>query len=40
MKKQVNIIEKELDWKGDNVEGIPENYNYENRMHDARSQII
>lgn len=29
VKKQVNIIEKELDWKGDNVEGIPENYNYE-----------
>ena len=29
VKKQVSIIEKELDWKGDNVEGIPENYNYE-----------
>lgn len=29
VKKQVEIIKKELDWKGDNVEGIPENYNYE-----------
>ena len=29
VKKQVEIIKEELDWKGDVVEGIPENYNYE-----------
>lgn len=29
VKKQVEIIKKELDWKGDEVEGIPENYDYE-----------
>lgn len=29
VKKQVKIIEEELDWKGDVVEGVPENYNYE-----------
>ena len=28
VKKQVEII-KELDWKGEIVEGIPEQYNYE-----------
>ena len=29
VRKQVEIIKKELDWKGDEVEGIPENYDYE-----------
>ena len=29
VKEQVEIIKKELGWKGDNVEGIPEEYNYE-----------
>ena len=29
VKKQVEIIKKELGWQGDNVEGIPEEYNYE-----------
>lgn len=29
VKKQVEIIKTELDWKGDEVEGIPENYDYE-----------
>ncbi len=29
VKKQVEIIKKELDWKGDIVEGIPEEYDYE-----------
>lgn len=29
VRKQVDIIKKELGWKGDNVEGIPEEYNYE-----------
>ena len=29
VKEQVKIIKKELGWKGDNVEGIPEEYNYE-----------
>ena len=29
VKKQVEIIKKELDWKGEIVEGIPEQYNYE-----------
>ncbi len=29
VKKQVEIIKKELDWKGEEVEGIPENYDYE-----------
>lgn len=29
VKKQVKIIKEELDWKGDIVEGVPENYDYE-----------
>jgi len=29
VKKQVDIIKKELDWKGDKVEGIPPEYDYE-----------
>ena len=29
VKEQVKIIKKELDWRGDNVEGIPESYDYE-----------
>lgn len=29
VRKQVDIIKKELGWKGDNVEGIPQEYNYE-----------
>ena len=29
VKRQVKIIKDELGWKGDNVEGIPEEYNYE-----------
>lgn len=29
VKKQVKIIKEELGWKGDNVEGIPEKYDYE-----------
>jgi N-acetyl sugar amidotransferase len=29
VKKQVDIIQKELDWKGDEVEGVPPEYNYE-----------
>jgi N-acetyl sugar amidotransferase len=29
VKKQVEIIKKELDWKGEIVEGIPGNYDYE-----------
>ena len=29
VKEQVKIIKKELGWKGDNVEGIPEEYDYE-----------
>jgi N-acetyl sugar amidotransferase len=29
VKKQVEIIKKELDWKGDRVEGIPPEYDYE-----------
>ena len=29
VKEQVKIIKQELDWKGDRVEGIPENYDYE-----------
>ena len=29
VKEQVEIIKKELGWKGDNVEGIPEEYDYE-----------
>ena len=29
VKKQVEIIKKELGWQGDVVEGIPESYNYE-----------
>ena len=29
VKKQVEIIQKELDWEGDEVEGIPPEYNYE-----------
>ena len=29
VRKQVDIIKRELGWKGDNVEGIPEEYNYE-----------
>ena len=29
VKKQVEIIKNELDWKGDIVEGIPEEYDYE-----------
>ena len=29
VKKQVKIIKQELDWTGDRVEGIPEDYDYE-----------
>ncbi len=29
VKKQVKIIKSELDWKGEEVEGIPKNYDYE-----------
>ena len=29
VKKQVEIIKKELDWRGDRVEGIPPEYDYE-----------
>lgn len=29
VKKQVEIIKRELDWKGDEVEGVPPEYNYE-----------
>lgn len=29
VKKQVEIIQKELDWNGDDVEGIPPEYHYE-----------
>lgn len=29
VKKQVDIIKKELDWEGDVVEGVPPEYNYE-----------
>jgi len=29
VKKQVKIIKEELGWKGDVVEGVPNNYNYE-----------
>ena len=29
VKRQVKIIKEELGWKGDVVEGVPENYNYE-----------
>ena len=29
VKEQVKIIKKELNWQGDNVEGIPEQYDYE-----------
>ncbi len=29
VRKQVDIIKKELDWEGDQVEGIPEEYDYE-----------
>ena len=29
VKKQVEIIKRELDWEGDEVEGVPEQYNYE-----------
>ena len=29
VQKQVEIIKKELDWRGDEVEGIPESYDYE-----------
>ena len=29
VKKQVSVIKKELDWKGDDVENIPEKYDYE-----------
>lgn len=29
VKTQVSIIEKELDWKGDTVEGVPPGYEYE-----------
>ena len=29
VRKQVDIIKNELGWKGDNVEGIPQEYNYE-----------
>ena len=29
VKKQVEIIKKELDWEGDTVEGIPPEYDYE-----------
>mgnify|MGYP001316518914 CR=1 FL=1 len=29
VKEQVKVIRKELDWQGDNVEGIPEEYDYE-----------
>ena len=41
VKKQVEIIKNELDWKGDIVEGIPEEYDYEkNRMYDARCKRL
>ena len=29
VKKQVEIITRELDWQGDEVEGVPPEYNYE-----------
>ena len=29
IKKQVSVIKKELGWKGDKVENVPENYDYE-----------
>ena len=29
VKKQVEIIKKELDWEGDEVEGVPKEYDYE-----------
>lgn len=29
VKRQVEIIKKELDWQGDEVEGVPPEYNYE-----------
>lgn len=29
VKKQVDIIKKDLDWKGDQVEGVPPEYDYE-----------
>ncbi len=29
VKKQVEIIQRELDWQGDQVEGVPPNYSYE-----------
>jgi len=29
VKKQVEIIKRELDWEGDEVEGVPPEYNYE-----------
>lgn len=29
VKEQVNLIESELGWKGDQVEGVPEQYSYE-----------
>lgn len=29
VKKQVEIIKRELDWEGDEVEGVPAEYNYE-----------
>ena len=29
VKKQVNIIQSELNWKGDTVENVPPGYNYE-----------
>ena len=29
MKKQVEIIKRELDWQGDRVEGVPPQYDYE-----------
>lgn len=29
VKSQVAVIEKELDWRGDEVEGVPPEYNYE-----------
>ena len=29
VRKQVEIIKRELGWKGDNVEGIPQEYDYE-----------
>ena len=41
IRKQVDIVQRELDWQGDNVEGIPQEYNYEkiNVMQGIRDYI-